>query len=153
MPKNVVVTSNSISKNSNNDTGSSTKEKKEKFWIPTAKQQEVADRLAMPMFDGYTKKQIIKSAGISTKTFYEWVRDKNFIDYVNKLVEQYDNISLREAWKALRKRVRAGDTAAIRLYFELKGKVGGNKLNVRTTVPGEDGDIIVEVTLEDEEDN
>lgn len=87
----------------------------------TAKQRKAAEMLANPDFDG-TKTDLIEAVGVPRTTFYRWIKDKKFMEYTCKLIEQYTDAELGAVWKALIKRCITGDVQAIKLYFELKGK-------------------------------
>ena len=91
------------------------------------KQRKVAEMLANPDFEG-TKTEILEQAGVPRTTFYRWLRENQaFIDYTAQLVEKYTDGELPSVWKALTGKCHTGDVAAIKLYFELKGKY---KVNV-----------------------
>jgi hypothetical protein len=47
---------------------------------------------------------------------------KSFVDYVNSLIDQYTDAELSRVWKALSLKAASGDTQAIKLFFEMKGK-------------------------------
>lgn len=78
-----------------------------------------AELLANPDFSG-TKEDIAREAGVSRATLYRWLRNPDFVALVNNLVSQYADAELAMVWKALCKRIQAGDMQAIRLYFELR---------------------------------
>lgn len=85
------------------------------------KQREVAELLANPdEFSNHS--EIMRRVGVPRTTFYRWLRDENFMKYVSDLVDKYTDAELPTVWKALIKRCAAGDTFAMRLYFELKEK-------------------------------
>ena len=79
------------------------------------KQREVAEMLANPDIKA-NKTEIIEQVGVPRTTLYRWLKDPDFIKYVDSLTE------LSTVWKALIRRCICGDTQAIKLYFELKGK-------------------------------
>ncbi len=81
-----------------------------------------AECLANPDFTG-TKEDIAKAAGVSRGTLYRWLRTPEFIEMVNYMIDQYTGAELGMVWKALLSRCRAGDLAAIRLYFEMKDRL------------------------------
>lgn len=85
------------------------------------KQREVAEMLANPDVDG-TKTAISENVGVSRTTLYKWLKDPEFIKYVDSLIDSYTDAELSTVWKALIRRCICGDTQAIKLYFELKGK-------------------------------
>lgn len=89
-------------------------------WRPNAQLIAMAEMLVNPD-DRRTKTEKIKAAGLSERTFYRWMRDERYIAYVNSLLDRYTNAALPSVWRALIRKCNLGDTAAIKLYFELKG--------------------------------
>lgn len=87
----------------------------------TKKQLEVAEMLANPSIE-MNKTQICEKADVSRTSFYEWLKKKEFVDYVASLVDKYTDSELSSVWKALIKKCENGDVSAIKLFFELKGK-------------------------------
>lgn len=85
------------------------------------KQREVAEMLANPDVSA-NKTEIIKQVGVPRTTLYRWLKDPDFIKYVDSLIDSYTDAELSTVWKALIRRCICGDTQAIKLYFELKGK-------------------------------
>ena len=81
--------------------------------------------LANPEFYG-TNKELYETVGISHDTFYKWIKDEAVLSYAEKLIEKYTDADLGTVWKALILKCRTGDTQAIKLYFELKGKYKQN---------------------------
>ncbi|MGN0592024.1 MAG: phBC6A51 family helix-turn-helix protein [Ruminococcus sp.] len=106
-----------------------------------------AELLANPDFSG-TKEDIAREAGVSRATLYRWLRNPDFVALVNSLVTQYADAELAMVWKALCKRIQAGDMQAIRLYFELRERGAQKESEQQTEKPtsrlyetlgGEDG--------------
>lgn len=93
-----------------------------------SKKIKMAEMLANPEFTG-TNKQIQEAIGISHETFYKWIKQKEMLDYIEQLVDRYTDGELAAVWKALVKKCKGGDTQAIKLYFELKGKYCKNTDN------------------------
>jgi AcrR family transcriptional regulator len=87
----------------------------------TGKQIEVARILADPS-ETRTIKAICESIGLPRRTFYNWYGRKEFVDFVNSLVEKYTDAELSGVWGALARKAKTGDTHAMKLFFELKGK-------------------------------
>ena len=85
------------------------------------KQREVAEMLANPDIKA-NKTEIIEQVGVPRTTLYRWLKDPDFIKYVDSLIDSYTDAELSTVWKALIRRCICGDTQAIKLYFELKGK-------------------------------
>jgi acyl-CoA-binding protein len=87
----------------------------------TGKQIEVAQILADPS-ETRTIKAICESIKLPRRTFYNWVGRKEFVDFVNGLIEKYTDAELAGVWGALARKAKTGDTHAMKLFFELKGK-------------------------------
>ena len=87
----------------------------------TKKQLEVAELLANPSVEK-NKTEICDEAGVSRTSFYEWLKKKEFTDYVASLVDKYTDSELSGVWKALIRKCESGDVSAIKLFFEMKGK-------------------------------
>lgn len=85
------------------------------------KQRETAEMLAEPEFTG-TKTELLKKTGVPRTTFYRWLKNQEFIQYVNELIKLHTDSELGTVWNALIERCKVGDVAAIKLYFEMKGK-------------------------------
>lgn len=81
-----------------------------------------AECLANPDFAG-TKEDIAREAGVSRGTLYRWLRNPDFLEMVNHLIDQYTAAELGMVWKSLLGRCRAGDLAAIKMYFEMKDRL------------------------------
>lgn len=80
----------------------------------------MAEMLVNPE-DKRTKGEKIKAAGLTERTFYRWMSDERYIDYVNSLVDKFTNAELPDIWKALVRKAKMGDTAAVKLVYELRG--------------------------------
>lgn len=92
----------------------------------------MAELLANPEFNG-TNRELYETVGISHDTFYKWIKDDAILSYAEKLIDKYTDADLGAVWKSLILKCRAGDTQAIKLYFELKGKY---KQNVQVSGTG-----------------
>lgn len=89
--------------------------------IYTGKRKKVAELLANPDFNG-TITELIKSVGVPRTTFYRWLEDEAYLNYINGLVDKYTDSELAAVWKSLINECKNGNVQAIKLYFELKGK-------------------------------
>jgi hypothetical protein len=87
----------------------------------TMKQIQIAQILADPS-ETRTIKKMCEDEGLPRRTFYNWVGRKEFIDFVNSLIEKYMDAELAGVWGALARKARTGDTHAMKLFFEMKGK-------------------------------
>ena len=85
------------------------------------KKLKVAEMLVNPEYNG-TITQMLEECDVPSRTFYHWLEDEEFVEAVNKLVDRYTNSELPRVWKALVRQCEKGDTQAIKLFFELKGK-------------------------------
>jgi len=99
---------------------------KEKSTHLTPKQRNAIEILCRPEWDG-TITKLCDEVGVSRKTYYEWMEKPLFVDALNKQIDKYSESMLPEAWKALQKKIAQGDTSAIKLFMEVKGKY---KVNV-----------------------
>ena len=93
--------------------------------ILTGKKLKMVEMLAGPDFNG-TITELCEECGVARSTYYDWMEDSAFIDSVNVLINKYTDSELSRVWKALFKQIDKGDTTAIKLYFELKGKYKQN---------------------------
>lgn len=87
----------------------------------TGKRKRAAEMLANPDFKG-TITELIETVGVPRTTFYRWLDDERYVDYINSLIRKYTDSELSAVWKALVHECRKGNVQAIKLYFELKGK-------------------------------
>lgn len=94
--------------------------KNDTFWIPNGKQKKLAQLLADPTDDrtNYIKAE---EAGVSLRTFYRYIKDKNFIEYVNGFVPQETDKEIAPIWRSLCSEAKKGNIQAIKLFFETKG--------------------------------
>lgn len=89
--------------------------------LANGKKKELAELLANPDFNG-TITEMCAKVDVARSTFYKWLDEEEFTKYVNGLIDKYTDSELAAIWRALISRAKAGDTQAIKLYFELKGK-------------------------------
>lgn len=96
--------------------------------------------------DRRTKGQKMQEVGVPERTFYRWMKDPRYIEYINKQLDRYTDGELVEVWKSLLNQAKRGNIQAIKLFFELK------KLYVeRHEHTGKDGKPIEFTNLSDEE--
>lgn len=91
----------------------------------SGKKRELAEMLANPDFNG-TVTQLCEHIGVARSTFYKWLNDSEFLDYIQSLIDKYTDSELAAVWKALISECKNGNVQAIKLYFELKGKYKTN---------------------------
>jgi AcrR family transcriptional regulator len=90
-------------------------------FTPTDEQMKMAQLLADPS-ESRTISEKCKKAGVSRTTFYRWMKDKKFVEYLNSLIDEYTDAELSRVWAALTRKAVEGDIQAIKLFFEMKGK-------------------------------
>jgi hypothetical protein len=95
------------------------KQKRAESWVPNSRQVAIAELLLNPE-DRRTKGEKIKSIGLPERTFYKWMKDPRFINYLNSQIDKYTNSELSEIWKALLLQCRRGNIEAIKLFFKMK---------------------------------
>ena len=86
-----------------------------------SKQRAAAEKLANPSFAGSVT-ELCEEIGVSRASFYRWMDKPEFRDYLNDLIDKYSDSELAAVWKALIRKCVRGDTQAMKLYFELKGR-------------------------------
>ncbi len=63
-----------------------------------------------------------QAAGVSEETLLRWLGTEKFREEVRDWTERESESVRGEVWKALLDKCRAGDSSAIRLYFDLKDR-------------------------------
>lgn len=87
----------------------------------TRLQIHIAQILADPS-EIRTIKKMCEEEGVPRRTFYNWVGRPEFIEFVNSLIDKYMDAELAGVWGALARKAKSGDTHAMKLFFEMKGK-------------------------------
>lgn len=64
----------------------------------------------------------IRDLGITPRMFGGWMHNKRFSDYVKDSAENLLENSTADAHTAFLRKVRSGDTSAIKLYYEMTGR-------------------------------
>lgn len=64
----------------------------------------------------------IRDLGITPRMYAGWMHDKRFTDHLKNSTENLLENSTSDAHTALLRKVRSGDTAAVKLYYELTGR-------------------------------
>ena len=93
----------------------------------------------IPTYEGLSKKQIntlplfvdpsietiteiAEKGNVCRSTIYGWLDDDNFRRALDKKIDTYTDSEMANIWKSLVRKAQAGDTQAIKLYFEMKNK-------------------------------
>lgn len=95
-----------------------TKSNKSKYF---GKKKMMADLLINPDFNG-TVTELCGQVGVARSTFYDWMKDPDYLNYIQSLIDSFTDSELVSVWKALVSECKKGNVAAIKLFFELKGK-------------------------------
>nr|DAO88757.1 MAG TPA: Helix-turn-helix of insertion element transposase [Caudoviricetes sp.] len=66
--------------------------------------------------------EMCRSIGIARSTYYKWLADDEYSEYLDKMIDRFTDSELPTVWKALIKRASAGNVEAMKLYFEMKGR-------------------------------
>ncbi len=90
----------------------------------STKKQRLAQLLADPSCN-MTIKELCEQENIAFATICKYLDDENFVSYVRQLIDKYSESSLAAVWGALIEKCKSGDMRAIKLYFELKGRLKG----------------------------
>lgn len=118
-------------------------------WKPHAKQIKMVELLLNPE-DRRPKTKKCEDVGVARKTFYRWMKDPRFVEYLNSRIDEFTNSELYEVWKALLMQCKRGNVQAIKLFFEMKELAP--PMQVKQEVTGkEGGPLEIEVTLTDED--
>jgi hypothetical protein len=77
--------------------------------------------------DRRTKKAKLESIELPERTFYRWMRDRRYVDYINSQLDQYIDGELADVWRALINQCKRGNIQAIKLLFEMKRMYPGSQ--------------------------
>jgi hypothetical protein len=92
-------------------------------WRPNPRQVKLAALLLDPE-DQRNKKQKFASVKLPERTAYRWLKDPRFICYLNAQLDQYTDAEFAGIWRDVISASHRGNVQAMRLFFELKGKLG-----------------------------
>ena len=91
----------------------------------TGKRARLAEMLVNP--DNFaTVTDICETVGVARSTFYKWLREPEYLEYIQGLIDRFTDSELAAVWKSLIIECKKGNVQAIKLYFELKGKYTAN---------------------------
>ena len=82
---------------------------------------QMAQILANPDFNGNVSKAC-EEVGVARSTFYKWLKNRDYLKFLQEEIDRYTDGELAAIWKALIKQCKNGNVKAIKLFFELKGK-------------------------------
>lgn len=87
----------------------------------STKQLLVANML-LNSYDRRSEREKLLEAGVSSQQLNIWKRDPTFQAYLSRRAEQMFQAADADAFKALVETVKGGDTQAIKLFMEMRGK-------------------------------
>lgn len=85
------------------------------------KKGKAAEMLTDPDYTGSIT-QLCQDVGVARSTFYKWMKEPDYLSYLQERIDRFTDCELSAVWKALIAKCKSGDVQAIKLYFELKGK-------------------------------
>jgi len=105
----------------------------------TEKQRVCAEAIANPEIEN-TITAACKHAGVDRSSYYNWMRDcPEFAEYLEYLIEKYTDGQLGPIYKSLCSKAVGGNVQAMKLYFEVKGRIKKEMdLNINPPPPGPD---------------
>jgi hypothetical protein len=83
--------------------------------------QLVLVNMLLNVEDKKSLRQKLELLGITSAQYQAWLRDPGFHSYLTMRTEQLFEHSDHEAYKSLLQAVMRGDTAAMKLFFEMRG--------------------------------
>lgn len=84
--------------------------------------QLVVANMLLDLSDNRSESKKLKDCGVTTSKFNMWLKDPEFAGYLKDRAEGMLGETHHEALLALMDKVRAGDTKALSMYFEMTGR-------------------------------
>lgn len=91
--------------------------------------QMAAAAVMLNLTDRRSDEKKLRDIGVSTEEYTNWVQNNVFAEYLRQRSEQMITNSVHEAHMGLMRGVRQGNTASIKLYYELSGRYNPNEEN------------------------
>jgi hypothetical protein len=91
--------------------------------------QMAAAAIMLNLTDRRSDEKKLRDIGVSTEEFSTWMQNAQFVEYMRQRSEQLIASSVHEAHMGLLRGVRQGNTASIKLYYELTGRYNPNEEN------------------------
>lgn len=91
--------------------------------------QLAAASVMLNLTDRRSDEKKLRDIGVSTEEFSTWMQSSTFAEYMRLRSEQMINNSVHEAHMGLMRGVRQGNTASIKLYYEMTGRYNPNEEN------------------------
>lgn len=102
----------------------------------SAKQMAAAS-LMLNLTDRRSDEKKLRDIGVTTEEFSTWMQNKEFTAYMRDRSEAMISNSVHEAHMGLMRGVKQGNTASIKLYYEMTGRYNSNdenQVNVRMLI-------------------
>jgi hypothetical protein len=91
--------------------------------------QMAAAAVMMNLADRRSNEKKLRDLGISTEEWANWLQNNQFSEYLRERSEVMISNSVHEAHLGLMRGVQQGNTASIKLYYELTGRYNPNEEN------------------------
>jgi hypothetical protein len=91
--------------------------------------QIAAAAVMLNLTDRRSDEKKLRDIGVSTEEFSTWMQNNEFAEYMRQRSELLVSNSIHEAHMGLLRGVRQGNTASIKLYYELTGRYNPNEEN------------------------
>lgn len=91
--------------------------------------QMAAVAVMLNLVDRRSDEKKLRDIGVSTEEWSAWMQNVTFTEYIRERTEVLVANSVHEAHMGLMRGVRQGNTASIKLYYELTGRYNPNEEN------------------------
>jgi hypothetical protein len=91
--------------------------------------QMAAAEVMLNLTDRRSDEKKLRDIGVSTAEYSTWTQNNIFANYMRERSEQLITNSVHEAHMGLLRGVKQGNTASIKLYYELTGRYNPNEEN------------------------
>lgn len=96
--------------------------KSRKDFIPSAEQLAIVELLINPE-DLRSNAKKCAQVGIAESTLWRWRQDPEFNKYLVDRVHKYTDSAVADGYMAVIRKMKMGDVAAAKLFFELRGEI------------------------------
>lgn len=91
--------------------------------------QMAAAAVMLNLTDRRSDEKKLRDIGVSTEEFQTWIQNRNFAEYMRQRSELMIENSVHLAHMGLMRGVNQGNTASIKLYYEMTGRYNPNEEN------------------------
>lgn len=93
----------------------------EKKFVPSPTQLQLV-KLLVDLDDHRSKEAKCAEVGITKTTLYNWYRNKDFVLYVNELLDLSADSDIADIFRAMKLSAKRGNVQAQRSFLEIRGK-------------------------------